>query len=118
MEFVLHPHILFLVNMLSFLKSLSVVSLSLASLVQAYSDPGACSGACWAHDPAVIQRSSDGLYFKFNTGGSIEIVTASSLAGPWTIQGVALSGGSIINQAGNTDLWVSLLLRYGHLNTD
>lgn len=41
--------------------------------VQAYADPGACSGDCWAHDPAVIRRSSDGVYFRFNTGSEIGI---------------------------------------------
>lgn len=76
-------------------------------LVNSYSSPGACSGACWSHDPAVIQRSSDGKYFRFSTGGGIEITTASSIAGPWTIQGKALPNGSKIDLAGNTDLWVN-----------
>ncbi|KFX89000.1 hypothetical protein O988_08805 [Pseudogymnoascus sp. VKM F-3808] len=74
--------------------------------VNAYAEPGACSGACWAHDPSVIQRSSDGLYFKFNTGSGMEIVTASSLSGPWTIKGSVLPGGTSITNAGQTsDLW-------------
>jgi arabinan endo-1,5-alpha-L-arabinosidase len=82
------------------------VYLAAASLVQAYADPGACSGACWAHDPSVIQRTSDGLYFKFNTGSGIEIATSSSLSGPWTIKGYALPSGSSIDINGGTDLWV------------
>ena len=95
--------------------------------VDAYSDPGACSGSCWvshylstyhiqsldtdkyqSHDPAVIQRTSDNKYFRFSTGSGIQITTASSIAGPWTIQGYALSGGSSIDLTGNTDLWVNL----------
>lgn len=76
-----------------------------AAIVSGYANPGACSGACWAHDPAVIQRSSDGLYFKFNTGSGIEIATSSSLAGPWTLKGYVLPGGSSINLSGNKDLW-------------
>ncbi|KAH8687433.1 arabinan endo-1,5-alpha-L-arabinosidase A [Tricladium varicosporioides] len=96
-------------------KSVIAATFALASLVQGYSDPGACSGACWAHDPSVIKRTSDGLYFKFNTGSGIEIATASSLSGPWTIKGYALSGGSIIDQAGNTDLWAPDVQKVGSL---
>jgi hypothetical protein len=77
-----------------------------ASAVSGYANPGACSGHCWAHDPSVIQRASDGLYFKFNTGGGIEIATSSSLTGPWTLQGYVLPSGSSITLSGNTDLWV------------
>ncbi|KAF4628192.1 hypothetical protein G7Y89_g9961 [Cudoniella acicularis] len=101
--------------MFSFLKSVFVVALASPSLVQAYSDPGACSGACWAHDPSVIQRTSDGLYFKFNTGSGIQIATSSSLSGPWTLEGYALSGGSIIDQTGNTDLWAPDVHKVGSL---
>lgn len=92
--------------MFQLLKSLSIAVLAAASVVQGYANPGACSGACWAHDPAVIQRASDGKYFKFNTGSGIEIATASSLSGPWTLTGYVLPSGSSINIAGNTDLWV------------
>jgi arabinan endo-1,5-alpha-L-arabinosidase len=77
-----------------------------SSAVSGYANPGACSGHCWAHDPSIIQRASDGLYFKFNTGGGIEIATSSSLTGPWTLQGYVLPSGSSINLNGNTDLWV------------
>jgi arabinan endo-1,5-alpha-L-arabinosidase len=72
-----------------------------------YANPGACSGDCWAHDPAVIRRSSDGTYFRFNTGSEIGIWKASSLTGSWTYQGKVLPSGSSIDLAGNTDLWVS-----------
>lgn len=84
--------------------------------VSAYSEPGACSGACWAHDPSVIQRSSDGLYFKFNTGSGMEIVTASSLSGPWTIKGSVLPGGTSITTAGQrTDMWAPDVHKVGNL---
>ncbi|KAF7943392.1 hypothetical protein EAE96_011318 [Botrytis aclada] len=78
--------------------------LGLLSLVAAYANPGACSGNCYAHDPALIQRSSDGTWFKFNTGNGIGIWKATALAGPWTYVGDALSKSSI-NLAGNGDLW-------------
>jgi len=67
--------------------------------------PNSCSGACNVHDPAVIRRASDGLYFRFSTGNEIQIATASALSGPWTIKGSVLPSGSSINLAGNTDLW-------------
>lgn len=94
--------------MFSLLRSATAFLIATASLVQGYADPGACSGACWGHDPSVIQRSSDNLYFKFNTGSGIQIATASSLSGPWTNQGYALASGSKISVTGNTgtDLWV------------
>ncbi|KIN02678.1 glycoside hydrolase family 43 protein [Oidiodendron maius Zn] len=79
--------------------------LTAASAVSGYANPGACSGHCWAHDPSVIQRASDGLYFKFNTGSGIEIATSSSLTGSWTLQGYVLPSGSSIDLSGNTDLW-------------
>lgn len=94
--------------MRSLLRAAAALAITVVSLVQGYSNPGACSGACWAHDPSIIQRSSDGLYFKFNTGSGIEVATASSLSGPWTIQGYALASGSKLTVSGNagTDLWV------------
>lgn len=78
----------------------------LMSLASAYPDPGACSGNCYAHDPSVVKRA-DGTYFRFNTGGGIQIYKASSLEGSWTYEGDALPSGSSINLSGNTDLWVS-----------
>ncbi|KAL8685138.1 MAG: hypothetical protein Q9218_007952 [Villophora microphyllina] len=86
-----------------FAKSLLPL-LALAASVAAYANPGSCSGSCIVHDPAVIRRS-DGTYFRFSTGSKIQIATASSLAGPWTIRGSALPNGSSINLAGNMDLW-------------
>ncbi|TVY44443.1 Arabinan endo-1,5-alpha-L-arabinosidase A [Lachnellula subtilissima] len=101
--------------MFSLLRSATAFLIATASLVQGYSDPGACSGACWAHDPSIIQRTSDDLYFKFNTGSGVEIATASSLSGPWTIKGYALPSGSKIDLANNTDLWAPDVHKVGDL---
>ena len=90
-----------------FSLSLYQILLAGSSLVYAYSNPGACSGACNTHDPSVIQRASDGTYFRFSTGNEIEIAKASSISGPWTNQGSAITGGSSIDLDGNTDLWAS-----------
>lgn len=78
---------------------------SLISSVAAQT-PGACSGDCNVHDPALIRRTSDGKYFRFSTGNKITIATASALAGPWTNQGSAITDGSSIALTGNDDLWV------------
>ncbi|KUI59663.1 putative arabinan endo-1,5-alpha-L-arabinosidase A [Cytospora mali] len=87
-------------------KGLAALALTILPAVQAaYPSPGACSGACWAHDPAVVKRTSDGVYFRFNTGSEIGIYKSSSLSGPWTFEGAAIPGGSSIDIAGNTDLW-------------
>lgn len=77
----------------------------------AYASPGACSGDCWAHDPAMIKRAADGTYFRFNTGGGVRIYKASSIAGSWTYEGDALPAGSSIDLSGNTDLWVRVYIR-------
>ncbi|KAI0123368.1 glycoside hydrolase, family 43 [Xylariales sp. AK1849] len=79
--------------------------LGLVAGVSAYANPGSCTGACWAHDPSVVQRSSDGVYFRFNTGSLIGIWKANALEGPWTYQGAAIPAGSSIDLAGNDDLW-------------
>lgn len=76
----------------------------------AYASPGACSGDCWAHDPAMIKRAADGTYFRFNTGGGVRIYKASSIAGSWTYEGDALPAGSSIDLSGNTDLWVRVYM--------
>jgi arabinan endo-1,5-alpha-L-arabinosidase len=79
--------------------------LGLASCSSAYSNPQPCSGDCFAHDPGLCRRASDGMYFRFNTGNEIGIWKSSSLNGPWTYQGKTLPNGSPINLAGNKDLW-------------
>ncbi|KAF7585876.1 hypothetical protein BBP40_009951 [Aspergillus hancockii] len=86
------------------LAFLSALSLPLA-LANAYADPGACSGNCWAHDPGLWQRESDGKYFLFSTGGGIQVSSADALQGPWTQVGQALPSGSTIDHDGNTNLW-------------
>jgi arabinan endo-1,5-alpha-L-arabinosidase len=89
------------------LWTLSLFTLGLiASVVSGYADPGACSGSCQVHDPSLVQRQSDSLYFRFSTGGGIAYASATSLAGPWTNLGYVLPQGSSINLSGNTDLWV------------
>ena len=92
--------------MYNFLTPLFLAAAAVVPFAQAYSDPGSCKGACWAHDPAIMHRESDGMYFKFNTGGFIEIATSSSLSGTWTLQGYVLTADSIISNSGNDDLWV------------
>nr|POF13187.1 putative arabinan endo-1,5-alpha-l-arabinosidase a [Quercus suber] len=69
---------------------------------------GACSGDCagYVHDPSVVYNGQ-GTYYRFTTNNEITISTASAISGPWTNQGAALPGGSSIDKAGNTDLWVS-----------
>ena len=83
----------------------TIALLIAAASVSAYANPGACSGSCQVHDPALIQRSSDGTYFRFSTGNKIQIATAPAIQGPWTVKGSALPSGSEINLAGNQDLW-------------
>ncbi|KAE8144569.1 putative arabinan endo-1,5-alpha-L-arabinosidase A [Aspergillus avenaceus] len=76
----------------------------LAGLAYGYANPGSCSGACNVHDPSVVRRS-DGTYFRFSTGNKISYASSSSIAGPWTVIGSMLPGGSSINLPGNRDLW-------------
>jgi arabinan endo-1,5-alpha-L-arabinosidase len=88
----------------------------LGVLVDAYPEPGNCTGACWAHDPSVMQRASDGAYFRFSTGGGIQIWKSLSIVGPWIIEGYVMPNGSSIDLVGNTDLWVRLLHQRGFKN--
>lgn len=77
-----------------------------AAVAYAYPNPGGCTGACHTHDPGLIQRESDGIYFLFSTGNEISYASAPTLAGPWTEIGSMLPNGSSIDLPGNTDLWV------------
>lgn len=87
-----------------FQRAIAAIPLLLGALVHdAYAAPGACSGVCNIHDPAVVQRASDGLYFRFSTGGGMAIASASDLEGPWTDMGTVLPNGST---SGDTDMWV------------
>lgn len=79
---------------------------SLASVARAqYPDPGACSGECFTHDPAVVKRA-DGKYFRFSTLDLIGISTADDLSGPWTRSGSVIQGASVIDMPGNTEVSV------------
>ncbi|KAK7424006.1 hypothetical protein QQZ08_008830 [Neonectria magnoliae] len=88
----------------SFLRALLLVAL-LATEASAYAKPGACSGQCWSHDPSVIRRDGDGVYFRFETGSLIRNWKASALTGPWVHQGAAVPKESVFNLTGNDDLW-------------
>lgn len=81
------------------------LSLSFAALSSGFANPGACSGNCLVHDPAVFQRESDGTFFRFSTGNEIQIAKATAITGPWTVEGSVVPAGSSIDLAGNTDLW-------------
>lgn len=81
--------------------------LILITWTHVYAAPGPCSGACHVRDPALIQRASDGKYFRFSTGNKIAIASASDLSGPWKALGSVVPGGSSINLPGRDDLWVS-----------
>ncbi|KAK6385274.1 hypothetical protein LTR65_009315 [Meristemomyces frigidus] len=80
--------------------------LALAAYATAFSNPLACSGTCTdTHDPSLIRRSSDGTYYRFATGGGIDIYSSPSLTGPWTLQGEVLPNGSGIDSPGSDDAW-------------
>ncbi|KAJ5899582.1 hypothetical protein N7495_004326 [Penicillium taxi] len=77
------------------------------ALAAAYPTRGVCSGDCWTKDPSVIQRVSDGKFFRFGTGTGIPIITSDSIKGPWTSVGAVLPSGSEITVTGvdSTDIW-------------
>ncbi|KAI5776808.1 endo-alpha-1,5-arabinanase [Geopyxis carbonaria] len=66
--------------------------------------PGACTGACWTHDPSII-RAASGTYYRFSTGTKLLTMSAPALSGPWTQLGSALPAGSSIALTGADDLW-------------
>ncbi|KAL3423417.1 endo-alpha-1,5-arabinanase [Phlyctema vagabunda] len=99
--------------MFSLATTFSIVA-GFAATVAAYANPGACSGACGSHDPSIIRRD-DGTYFRFDTAGGVPISTAPSIKGPWTSKGVALSGGSTINNAGKKDIWAPNVIKVGSM---
>jgi arabinan endo-1,5-alpha-L-arabinosidase len=84
------------------------------ALAAAYPNRGACTGDCWTKDPAVIQRNSDGKFFRFGTGTGIPIITSDSIKGPWTAAGKALPNGSKITVSGvdSSNIWVSRISYY------
>ncbi|EGG01282.1 family 43 glycoside hydrolase [Melampsora larici-populina 98AG31] len=90
----------------------SIVVFLLSIDIKAYSQPGACDGSCFSHDPSLIQHT-DGTWFRFNTGNGIGIWKAPALHGPWTYVGDALKGGSVTQIAGRGDLWAPDVTRVG-----
>lgn len=96
--------------MLSFIPTLLQLSCLLIPSIlpaNAYPSPGACTGPCNVHDPALIRRE-DGTYFRFSTGNKISYASAPAVEGPWTALGSVLPDGSIIDMEGRDDLWVCL----------
>lgn len=86
--------------------SIAVSLLAAAGSVAAYADPLSCSGTCTdTHDPSLIQRDSDGTYYRFATGGGIPIYSSPDLLGPWTYLGEVLPSGSSIDNSGADDAW-------------
>ncbi|KUI53700.1 Arabinan endo-1,5-alpha-L-arabinosidase A [Cytospora mali] len=84
--------------------------LALSISVNAYSNPEPCTGACYAQDPGLIQRSSDGVYFRFNTDTYVDIMKSNSLSGPWEIIGNVLPNGSVIYESANEGLWAPMVI--------
>lgn len=84
----------------------SLVLAAWASTAFGFANPGACSGLCNAHDPSIIRRG-DGKYFRFTTGGLINIHTAPDITGPWTFSCTMLSANANLTTSGNAgkDLW-------------
>lgn len=74
--------------------------------VRSYAEPERCLGECFAHDPGLIRRSSDGVYFRFNTDTYIDIMKSDSLSGPWETVGNVLPQGTIVDLPNVTALWV------------
>jgi arabinan endo-1,5-alpha-L-arabinosidase len=97
------------------LPALSILT-TLLTTAAAYADPGACSSGCTnSHDPSIIRRASDGTYFRFSTGGTIQIHTAPDLSGPWAFACTMLPGAAKLRVPGNpgTDLWAPDVSRVG-----
>ncbi|KAJ1326039.1 arabinan endo-1,5-alpha-L-arabinosidase [Microdochium nivale] len=87
----------------------------LAAAQTNYPPPGACSGACFTRDPALIRRTTDGRYFRFTTRDLISIQTAPAVRGPWTNVGSVLQRRSIINLPGNDTLWAPDIAKVGNV---
>jgi arabinan endo-1,5-alpha-L-arabinosidase len=101
--------------MVSFFPLLSTLSLLRGNVTQAengvYPDPEPCTGNCtYVHDPSVIQRPTDGTFFRFSTNGNIAIASAPSMTGPWEYLGSMLPNGSEIQVTKGQEIWVSTLL--------
>lgn len=87
---------------------LGLIPLLFTALASAYPNRGPCTGNCWAHDPAMIQRVSDGKYFRFSTGTGVPTHSSPSVKGPWEDIGSALPEGTKIHLDGvdSTNIWV------------
>lgn len=94
----------------SSLRTLAFV-LSLGAVVHGYAEPEPCSGDCYAHDPGLMQRSSDNMYFRFNTDSLVDIMKSDSLSGPWELVGNVLPDGSSIDIADDQGYWVCTYLK-------
>lgn len=84
--------------------------------MRAYADPERCTGECFAHDPGLIRRSTDGVYFRFNTDLYIDIMRSDSLSGPWETIGNVLPEGTSVDLPDVTALWVCEYLMEEHLD--
>ncbi|KAJ5769060.1 hypothetical protein N7520_003619 [Penicillium odoratum] len=85
----------------------ALASASPAYVPPSYPPPNHCLGNCWTHDPGMIQRELDGMYFRFSTGTGINTMVSPSLDGPWDDLGAALPDGSVIKLDGadSMDPW-------------
>ncbi|KAI9697346.1 MAG: hypothetical protein M1820_007852 [Bogoriella megaspora] len=61
-------------------------------------------GGVHVHDPSIV-LGPDGLYYSFSTHPLVAVSSSPTIDGYWTRLGNALSKNSIINLAGNNDLW-------------
>ncbi|KAJ5979919.1 hypothetical protein N7481_007217 [Penicillium waksmanii] len=79
----------------------------IAPRASTYPAPGPCMGDCWTHDPSMIQRNVDMMYFRFSTGAGVNTMVSPDLEGPWVDLGPALPKGSIIQLDGvdDMDIW-------------
>lgn len=94
--------------MVSF-RALSVVLFGAVAAAANWPAAGKCTGECYAHDPSIVQRESDGKYFKFTTREFLEYASSDSLEGPWEIVGKILPNGSKLKDyAVNDNIWVCI----------
>ncbi|KAI5287292.1 hypothetical protein KEM54_006094 [Ascosphaera aggregata] len=84
-------------------QSLALALFGTFAAAAAWPAAGKCYGDCYAHDPSIVQRESDGLYFKFTTREYLEYATSMSLEGPWKIVGYVLPEGSKLKDEYGSD---------------
>lgn len=94
------------------LRCVTALAALFATTVSAYADPEPCTGECYARDPALIKRASDGAWFKFATNTGIDIYKAPNITGPWTYEGLVLPSGSVIDPS-NTATWAPDVVQLG-----